>query len=117
MSVPASDDTRPPTRGSDDSSIGDVIDTIKAYAQQQTIGPLKNVGRWLAYGAAASFTLAIGLIVLLLGVLRLIQAEWDRAATGSLSWLAYVITLIVTVILLVLTLMRIKKATLDKEPK
>jgi hypothetical protein len=128
MSVPASDDTRPPTgppsRGSadratgrEDSSIGDVIDTIKAYAQQQTIGPLKNVGRWLAYGAAASFTLAIGLIVLLLGVLRLVQAEWERAATGSLSWLAYVITLVLTVILLMLTLMRIKKATLDKEPK
>jgi cytochrome c biogenesis protein CcdA len=117
MSVPASDASKPPGRGSAGSSIGEVIDTIKAYAQQQTIGPLKNVGRWLAYGAAASFTLSIGLLIMLLGLLRLIQAEWERSATGALSWLAYVITLVVTVILLAIVLSRIKKATLDKEPK
>ena len=32
---------------------------------------------------------------MLLGLLRLIQTEWDRAATGALSWLAYLIVLIV----------------------
>jgi hypothetical protein len=117
MSVPRSDDSKPQAKGSDDGSIGEVIDYVKTYAQQQTVGPLKGAGRWLAYGAAASFTLAIGLVIMLLGVLRLVQAEWDRSASGSLSWLAYLITLLLTLLLLVLTLMRIKKATLNKEPK
>ena len=55
--------------------------------------------------------------IVLLGVLRLIQAEFDRLSTGSLSWAAYAVTLVVTLILLAITLMRVKKSTLNKEPK
>ena len=117
MSVPASDDNRPSGENGDDGSIGDVVEYVKLYAQQQTLGPLKGAGQWLAYGAIAAFVLSIGLVIFLLGVLRLVQTEWDRSATGSLSWLAYVITLALAVLLLVFTLSRIKKATLNKEPK
>jgi hypothetical protein len=53
----------------------------------------------------------------LLGVLRLVEEEWPRTASGSWSWVAYLITLIVAVALLVVTLLRIKKTTLTKEPK
>ncbi len=100
-----------------DASLGEVIEFVKTYAKQETIGPLKGVGRWLAFGAAAAFAMGLGLMIMLLGLLRLIQTEADRLATGSLSWAAYGITLIVTVVLLVLTLMRIKKSTLNREPK
>jgi hypothetical protein len=101
----------------DEASLGDVIEFVKAYAKQETLGPLKGVGRWLAFGAAAAFVMALGLMIMLLGVLRLVQTEWDRAASGSLSWLAYLITFIVTVVLLIVTLLRVKKSTLNKEPK
>ena len=117
MTVPGSDDRKPSNGSADEGSIGDVVDYIKTYAEQQTVGPIKGAGRWLAYGAVAALTLSIGLIILLLGVLRLVQTEWDRSATGSLSWLAYLITLALAVLLLVFTLSRIKKATLNKEPK
>jgi hypothetical protein len=83
MSVSGSDDSRPSDRSRDDESIGDVVEYVKAYAQQQTIEPIKG----------------------------------DRSATGSLSWLAYLITLALAVLLLVFTLSRIKKTTLNKEPK
>jgi heme exporter protein D len=43
--------------------------------------------------------------------------EWHRSSSGSWSWVAYLITLLVAVGLLVITLMRIKKSTLNKEPK
>lgn len=117
VSVPPSDDTSGKAKDSDDTSIHEVVEYVKAYAQQQTVGPFKGAGRWLAFGAAASFVLGIGLVIFLLGVLRLVQTEWDRSASGSLSWLAYLITLLLTALLLVFTLMRIKKATLNKEPK
>ena len=117
MSVPGSDDNTPRSNGADDGSIGDVVEYVKVYAQQQTIGPLKGAGQWLAYGAVAAFTLSIGLVILLLGVLRLVQTEWSRSSSGSLSWLAYLITLALAVLLLVFTLSRINKATLNKEPK
>jgi hypothetical protein len=100
-----------------DASIGDVIDYIKAYAQQETLGPLRGAGRWLGYGFAAAATLGLGLVLMLLGLLRMLQTEWSRSASGNLSWLSYLIVLIVACILLVITLQRVKKSTLNKEPK
>ncbi len=104
-------------KAADDASVGEVIEFFKAYAKQETLGPLKGAGNWLGYGVAAALTLGIGLFLMLLGLLRLLQTEWTRSATGSLSWLAYLITLLVAIGLLALTVMRIKKATLHKEPK
>jgi hypothetical protein len=108
----------PPTSRPDDSaSIGEVVDYVKRYALQETVGPLRGAGRWLGYGAAAALTLGLGLSLMLLGLLRLLQTEWDRAASGSLSWLSYLVVLVVCVLLLVLTLKRINKTSLNKEPK
>lgn len=101
----------------DDASVGDIVDFVKAYAKQETIGPLKGAGAWLAYGAAAALLLGIGLVMLLVGLLRLLQTEWTRSATGSLSWLAYLITLIVALAVVALAISRVKKSTLHKEPK
>lgn len=116
--VPESNDTTTrPAAKAEDASIGEVIDYVKAYAQQETIGPLKGAGRWLGFGFGAAFSLGLGLVFVLLGLLRLLQTEWDRSATGSLSWLAYLITFVVTLVLLFFTIQRIKQATLYKEPK
>ena len=101
----------------DDASLGEIIDYVKAYAKQETLGPLKGAGNWLGYGFAAATALGLGLVLMLVGLLRLLQTEWDRSASGNLSWLPYLIVLVVAGVLLALTLMRIKKATLHKEPK
>jgi len=101
----------------EEASVGDIVDYVKAYAKQETVGPLKGAGQWLGYGAAAAFVLSIGVVLLLLGLLRLLQTEWSRSATGSLSWVAYLITLLVAVAVIALAISRVKKATLSKEPK
>ena len=101
----------------EDASVGDVIDYVKAYAKQETLGPLKGAGNWLGYGFGAAAALGLGLELLLVGLLRLLQTEWERSAAGNLSWLAYLVVLIVAAALLALTLLRIKKSTLHKEPK
>ena len=110
---------RPRTLGTkkDEASLGEVIDFVKTYAKQETIGPLRGAGRWLAYGAAASVAMGIGLMLVLLGLLRLVQTELDRLARGSWSWAAYAVVLVVTVALLVVTLLRVKKSTLNNEPE
>jgi len=100
-----------------EASVGDIVEYVKAYAKQETLGPLKGVGAWLAYGAAAAFLLGVGIVLLLVGLLRLLQAEWTRSATGSLSWLAYLITLLVAIAVVALAISRVKKSTLHKEPK
>jgi hypothetical protein len=105
------------TRPEEPPSIGETVDLVKAYALQETVGPIKGAGRWLGIGLAGAFTLAIGLSLVLLGLLRMLQTEWGRSARGSLSWLPYVIVLIVCVGLIVLALSRINKHSLHKEPK
>ncbi|MFN3254471.1 MAG: phage holin family protein [Ilumatobacter sp.] len=101
----------------EEASLGEVIEFVKTYAKQETLDPLKGAGRWLAFGTAAAFALGLGLMLLLLGALRAVQTEWDRSATGSLSWLAYLIVLVITLVLLAFTVLRIKKSTLNNEPK
>ena len=101
----------------DDTSVPELIEFVRAYVKQETIDPLRGVGRWIAFGAAGAFCIGLGLVIVLLGVLRLIEEEWARSSTGSLSWLPYLITLLVAVAILAVTIMRIKKSTLNKEAK
>ena len=107
----------PPPRPEDPTSIADVVDLVKAYAKQETLGPLKGAGRWLARGVAGAALLGIGLSFVTLGILRLLQTEWDRSARGSLSWLAYLIAFAICVVFLLLAVSRINKNSLNKEPK
>lgn len=107
----------PPPRHEEPTSIAGVVDMVKAYAQQETLGPLKGAGRWLARGVAGAALLGLGLSIVTLGILRLVQTEWDRAARGSLSWLAYLVAFVICVAFLVLAVTRINKDSLNKEPK
>jgi hypothetical protein len=71
----------------------------------------------MAMGTAGALALAIGGVLLLLGLLRLLQTEWERSARGSLSWLPYVIVLVVAAAAIALAVSRIKKDSLDKTRK
>lgn len=99
------------------TSVGGVVDMIKAYAKQETLGPLRGAGRWLAMGSIGAALLGLGLSLVILGLLRLVQAEWTRSARGSLSWLAYAIVLLVCAALAVLAAKRISRDRLNKESK
>jgi len=107
---------RPSTRG-ESATVGEVVEFVKEYAIQETVGPLKGAGRWLGYGAGGAALLGLGIMLLMLGLLRLIQSEWDGVAEGGTSWIPYAIVFVVTVLLIVITLMRINKTYLNKELK
>lgn len=102
------------TRPDEQASVEEVVELVKTYARQETIGPLRGAGKWLGMGAAGAVLLGLGLVIALLGLLRLIQTEWERAATGALSWLSYLIVLVVTVVLLVIVLKRIGRDSLNR---
>lgn len=102
---------------SEPASIGEVVEYVKTYARQETVGPLKGAGQWIGVGIAGSLVLGIGLFLLLLGLLRFLQTEWPDVAEGRLSWVSYLIVLIVCVALIALTVSRINKTFLDKKDK
>ncbi|PIE34646.1 MAG: hypothetical protein CSA55_00445 [Ilumatobacter coccineus] len=110
----------PQASGNDEhASVSDVVDFVKAYAEQETVGPLKSAGRWIAYGSAGAIVLGLGLLLIIVGLLRLIQVEWTTVAdpTGKLSWLPYLIVLVVCVIVIKVALGQIPKKFLNKEDK
>jgi hypothetical protein len=96
-------------------SIAELVELVKTYAQQETLGPLRGAGRWLALGTAAAAVLGLGLMLLMLGLLRLIQTEWEDVTTGSFSWVPYLIVLVVAAGLLLITVSRINKKALNEE--
>lgn len=70
---------------------GDAVQLTIDYVKQETLEPLKGLGRFLAAGIGGSFALCIGVVFLLVGVLRLLQTETGSTFTGHLSWIPYLI--------------------------
>ncbi len=59
------------------------------YLKQETVEPLKGLGRFLYMGIAGSFFLAGGILLILIGILRLLQTETGTALSGDWSWVPY----------------------------
>lgn len=97
-----------------DPSIGGMVDLVKTYAKQETIEPIKGAGKFLGFGIGGALLTALGGSLLLLGLLRLFQTEVDRTARGSLSWLAYLIVLVVCLLFLAVAYVRIVKPGTDR---
>ena len=100
----------------DPGSIGQVIDLVKAYARQETLGPIKGAGRWLAAGAAGALLLGTGCVLLVLGVLRMVQNEFGRSFRGSwTTMLPYLFAFVASLAVMGVAAWRItKKKTLQK---
>jgi hypothetical protein len=71
---------------------GDFVQLVVDYAKQETLGPIKGLGRFVAFGVAGSVAITLGTVLLLLAALRALQTETGSSFTGKLSWLPYVIT-------------------------
>jgi hypothetical protein len=81
----------------------------KDYARQETIEPLKGVGRYLGYGAAGALLGGLGVLLLMLSGLRALQTQTGSTFTGNLSWAPYVIVLVVAAALVAWAVTRISK--------
>jgi hypothetical protein len=64
------------------------------YLKQETVEPLKGLGRFLYMGIAGSFFLAGGILLILIGILRLLQTETGTALTGDWSWVPYAVVVL-----------------------
>jgi len=69
-------------------------DLVRAYAKQETVEPLKGLGRFIAFGLAGSVTIGVGLVLLAVGGLRALQTETGSTFHGNWSWLPYLIVLV-----------------------
>ena len=75
----------------------ETVRLIVAYVKQETLDPVKGLGRYILFGIVGSVAISIGLAVLAVGLLRLLQGETGTTFTGNLSWIPYVICTVVVV--------------------
>lgn len=106
-----------PGRGSGDNQVSEVVALVRSYAQQQTIEPLKGVGRYLALGVAGSVAIGIGVIELVVALLRVLQTETGEAFDGNWSWVPYVIVLVVAGAVVALALSAIDRSRAKRETR
>lgn len=79
------------------SEARELVDLVVGYAKQETVDPIKGLGKTVGFGIAGALLIAIGAVFLGLAALRALQTETDVFEDG-LSWAAY---LVVTLLLLV----------------
>jgi hypothetical protein len=77
------------------------------YLKQETIAPLRGLGRYLSMGIAGAFFLAFGILLILIGVLRLLQTETGTALTGDWSWVPYTVVLVLGLVIIAVAVWRI----------
>lgn len=78
----------------------ELYDLVRAYVKQETVEPMKGLGRVAIWGIAGSLLLGIGLVELSVAGLRALQTETDGTFDGSWSWAPYLIVLVGTAIVL-----------------
>lgn len=74
----------------------EVRDLFIRYFKEQTVQPLKELGRFVAFGALGSIFVAFGVVIGLLGLLRMFQWLFP-VLDGSLSWIPYLIVVVLAV--------------------
>ena len=88
MSDPApnpSDSRNPPLP----QLVAELWQLIVAYFKQETVVPLQQLGRWIAFLGA--LLLGVGVLLLAMAGLRALQEETGTTFTGNLSWIPYMI--------------------------
>lgn len=103
------------------SSGGEALQLVIDYIKQETLTPLKGLGRFVVFGVAGSVALAIGLVIVSVAFLRLLQGETGTTFSGHWSWAPYLICTAAVVLVAALAVKAVSRgqarssATPDKE--
>ena len=103
---PTTPATSAPAAGSRSKGLPTLVqelwDLVVGYARQETVEPLKGIGRFVAFGVAGSVFVGVGVVLLLLAGLRALQEEAADTFDGNWSWAPYGITLVATIVVIAL---------------
>lgn len=109
----------PAGRTSADKGVSEVVNDLwqltRDYAKQETIDPLKSIGRFLLWGVGGALTLSLGLLFGAVAVLRALQTETGDRLTGSLNFIPYVAALLFTSVAVALSVATIKRPIRTEE--
>ncbi len=87
------------------------VSLVVAYAKQETVDPIKSLGRFIGLGIAGALLFAVGGGLAALAAIRAVQAETSRHLTGSLTWTPYFAAFIIGAVGVAMALIGINRAT------
>lgn len=89
--------------------VGELKDLVVGYARQETLDPLKSLGRYLGFGVGGGILVGLGSVLLLLALLRGLQS-WDALdGSGAVSLVPYGATFVAAMVVVGLAGYRISK--------
>jgi hypothetical protein len=74
-------------------TVRELQELVIAYAKQETLEPLKGLGKFAGWRIAAAVLLGLGFAFAEIGLLRVLQEETGTALTGNWSWVPYAATI------------------------
>ena len=74
----------------------ELFQLVIGYAKQETLDPVRNLGRYIGFGMAGALLGSLGAVLLLLGTLRLLQTETGDTFDGNWTFVPYVVVLAVS---------------------
>jgi hypothetical protein len=95
--------------------VGSTVELVKAYARQETLDHFKGMGRWVGFGIVGAICMSIGIVLLVVGLLRLLQDVGDDVFYGFWSIVPYLIALVVCVGAVALALSRVKATDVHRQ--
>ena len=93
MADPTEAAARPPTAPLPQLVV-ELRDMVVEYVKQETVVPLRQLGRYVGFGIIGSFFLGLGVILLGVGGLRALQTETSDTFAGDWSWAPYGIVVV-----------------------
>jgi hypothetical protein len=102
-----------PTTGNLPTLVTELWEMVVGYAKQETVEPVKGLGRFLGFGIAGAVLTSFGLVLLALAGLRVVQVE--TTLDGHLSWLPYLIVVAAAGAVAGLAVRAITRPRRDKE--
>ncbi len=76
-------------------TIRELKELVIAYAKQETVDPIKGLGKYVAFGLAGAVLLGLGVMFIAIGLLRVLQGDAsDPHFTGNWSWAPYAIVVV-----------------------
>jgi hypothetical protein len=81
---------------------------LVSYAKQETVEPLKGLGRYIRNGVGAAVLGGFGIIMLTLAGLRGLQTHNGGHLDGSLNWIPYLVALVLLGLLIAFAVRQIK---------
>lgn len=76
--------------------VQELKDLVVGYAKQETVDPLKGLGKYVAFGLGGAILLGTGTIFVGIALLRFLQTSgWEAVdGRGNSRWVPYAITVV-----------------------